>query len=288
MADNFLIVNPDKGTTRTTGDAGSATVLEPSKDGKSVPLGADSTGDWKPWAFTAGGGALAYMLAKYLLDDDDDRKKGKKSWFKSVLPYLAAVGGALGGHALSQPARGKNGAKGEYAFRIGEDGNIVDPGDKNAPSDGTAAYSVAGAAGGASFLTGARNRYKHRWNKINEAEELAKILKNYKDMPEIVERSWLPKQVVSDAIRKYNISEGEGKKYLERLANLASKKYPGSGLSRAMIKNILGRGGKLGRAGSWASFIIPTAIAPVAGAIGWHQDNEYSDWMKARRMAGFE
>ena len=347
MADNFLIVNPEAGTKRTSGDAGSATILEPGKDGKSAPLGADGEGSWKPWAFTAGGGALAYLLAKYLLGDDDDEKNGKKkSWFKKILPYLAAAGGAFGGYAFSQPPHGKNGAKGEYAFRIGDDGKVSGPGPDDTPSDGSVEKKVGVGSAGAATLTGLRGWFKHRFNKILESERLEqaitandaatkahearlasgqslqRVQEKYDDLisrgfrrgneqfdktvAELSEarnanaravqadwdadvalrraRSGLDDHVFDKGIRQYRL---KGEEYLKELRDIANKRNA-MGYSGARFANFLGRGGRVGRAGTWASFLAPLIAAPVSYGIGMARKSRFDEYMKAREMAGLK
>ena len=164
QADDYVMVGKD-GQTRTSSELGDATLVDGGKGGEKAQFT-----DWKPWAYTAGGGALAYILAKKLFDDDDDDGKGKKKsgFLNSIIPYLAAVGGGLGGYAISGmgSGNGEKGRAGEAAFKVDKDGNTVMP--KDVPGGGKyqgwgAAAGYAGAgAGTAKIVAKAMDRIPQR------------------------------------------------------------------------------------------------------------------------------
>lgn len=172
MADNkqeYLVVNPEGGAARTTTDPGNATVVGGSS--AATPF------DWTPWAYTAGGGALGYMLSKWLMGDDEDEKGNKKDKgiLKSLIPWLSAAAGAYGGHLLSGAGLTDKGHKGEYAFRKNEDGTIQAPSSR--PWSGKIPrktgngllYASALPAGRAAF-SAAANRPGRLLDKINSAQ----------------------------------------------------------------------------------------------------------------------
>ena len=114
---------------RTTDDPGNATVVEGGNGESRTPF------NWGDLAYTAGGGALGYMLSKWIMgDDDDDDRKKKGGFLKSIVPWLAAAAGAYGGHVLSGAGLGipgfdvgDKGQNGEFAFKRNEDGTIQIP-----------------------------------------------------------------------------------------------------------------------------------------------------------------
>lgn len=125
--------------------------------------------NWQPWAGMAGGGLAAYMLAKTLMGDDDDGKKGKKgkSFLRSIVPWLAAIAGGVGGHALvsdlsKMVAKGK--PAGSAAAKVNEDGTVSLP-DPASMSTGASLYTAAGITGGTGvglFARGLANRWVSR------------------------------------------------------------------------------------------------------------------------------
>lgn len=121
--------------------------------------------NWQPWAGMAGGGLAAYMLAKTLMGDDDDGKKGKKgkSFLRSIVPWLAAIAGGVGGHALvsdlsKMVAKGK--PAGSAAAKVNEDGTVSLPDPADMPT-GKPLYAAAGATLAGSGLLGAK-----AWNNL--------------------------------------------------------------------------------------------------------------------------
>ena len=119
----MAVVVTGKNGTRTTDDPGQATVI----GGEGRP--ADLPFDWGNLAYTAGGGALGYMLSKWLMGDDEDEKDKKKGKgiLKSLVPWLSAAAGAYGGHLLSGASSGEPGQRGEFAFFKNEDGTVNIP-----------------------------------------------------------------------------------------------------------------------------------------------------------------
>jgi len=124
MADGdqeYYVVNPNGTAGRTTTDPGNAKVI--GGDSESTPS------NWNDWAYTAGGGALGYMLSKWLMGDDEDDKgkKKNKGFLKSIIPWLSAAAGAYGGHLLSGASLSEKGQSGEFAFKKNKDGTIQTP-----------------------------------------------------------------------------------------------------------------------------------------------------------------
>lgn len=132
--------------------------------------------DWQPWAGMAGGGLAAYMLAKTLMGDDDDGKKGKKgkSFLRSIVPWLAAIAGGVGGHALvsdlsKMVAKGK--PAGSAAAKVNEDGTVSLPDPADMPT-GAPLYTAAGITGGTGIgllARGFANRWATRPQRLNDA-----------------------------------------------------------------------------------------------------------------------
>lgn len=165
QADDYVMVGKD-GQTRTSSELGDATLVDGGKGGEKAQFT-----DWKPWAYTAGGGALAYILAKKLFDDDDDDGKGKKKsgFLNSIIPYLAAVGGGLGGYALSGmgSGNGEKGRAGEAAFKVDKDGKTSVP--KELPRGGNLERATAAATGVVGTALGTRalaHRYYTRADRM--------------------------------------------------------------------------------------------------------------------------
>lgn len=152
MADSYTIVN-NEGDIRTASNPGEATLLNPSEGG-----GKSTFSDLKPLAYSATGGLISYVLAKYLLgnDDDDDEDQGvkKPKWkktLKGIVPFLAAAGGAYGGYKLSGRGSKLFGRKGEIAIKNNEDGSTsaVDVNDLDKQKGNYAGALAGGVVGGA-------------------------------------------------------------------------------------------------------------------------------------------
>ena len=134
---------------RTTSDPGKAKLIE--GGGDKYP----GTPGWGDLAYTAGGGALGYLLSKWIMGDDDDEDDKKKGgFFKSIIPWLAAAAGAYGGHYLSGSASKAPGESGEYAFKTDEDGNINIG---KAPEKGRFAHRTGNVLAGAAAAQGTRS-----------------------------------------------------------------------------------------------------------------------------------
>ena len=151
MADSYTIVH-NEGDIRTASNPGEATLLNPSEGG-----GRSTFSDLKPLAYSATGGLISYVLAKYLLgndDDDEDNGVKKPKWKKTlngILPFLAAAGGAYGGYKLSGRGSKLFGRKGEIAIKNNEDGSTpsVDVNDLDKQKSNYAGALAGGAVGGA-------------------------------------------------------------------------------------------------------------------------------------------
>lgn len=151
MADSYTIVN-NEGDIRTASNPGEATLLNPSEGG-----GRSTFSDMKPLAYSATGGLISYVLAKYLLgndDDDEDNGVKKPKWKKTlngILPFLAAAGGAYGGYKLSGRGSKMFGRKGEIAIKNNEDGSTpsVDVNDLDKQKSNYAGALAGGVVGGA-------------------------------------------------------------------------------------------------------------------------------------------
>ena len=157
----WVIANPKSGTTRTTTDPGNAKIMGGGAGKSQQPLNLSSL------AYTAGGGALGYFLSKWLMGDDDDDEDGKKKnggLLKSIVPWLSAAAGALGGNVLSGSLSGSKGNSGEYAFRKNEDGSIDIP---EKPSKGGTAHRVGNVALATSAVSGARSAANYVYNRPN-------------------------------------------------------------------------------------------------------------------------
>lgn len=157
----WVIANPESGTTRTTTDPGSAKVMGGGAGKSSQPFNLSSL------AYTAGGGALGYFLSKWLMDDDEEDENGKKKeggLLKSLVPWLSAAAGALGGHVLSGAMSGNRGTSGEFAFRKNEDGSIDIP---KKPRSGGTAHRVGNIALATSAVSGARSAANYVYNRPN-------------------------------------------------------------------------------------------------------------------------
>ena len=142
----YVIVDKDSGKLRIAKDPGNAEVLTPAKDAKKM-----THSDWKPWAYSAGGGALAYLLADSIMGEETKKDKDESVWMrvlKKSIPYAAGAAGALGGYALSKNAADEK--KNEIAREMNPDGSVSEP---NMPTGdvakgiGWGAFAGAGAAG---------------------------------------------------------------------------------------------------------------------------------------------
>ena len=142
----YVIIDKDSGKLRIAKDPGEAKVLTPAKDAKKM-----IHSDWKPWAYSAGGGALAYLLADSIMGEETKKDKDDSVWMrvlKKSIPYAAGAAGALGGYALSKKAADEK--KNEIALEMNPDGSVSEP---NIPTGAAAkglgwgAFAGAGAAG---------------------------------------------------------------------------------------------------------------------------------------------
>lgn len=159
MADNqeWQIYGPNG--TRTTNDPGAATVIGGSGDATPSYLA--------PLAYTAGGGALGYMLSKWLMGDDEetgkDGKKKDKGALRSIVPWLAAAAGAYGGHLLSGSWLSDKGMNGEFAFRKNKDGTLEVP--KSRPWSGKVPNAIGNKLMGASAIPFVRGGFSAAANR---------------------------------------------------------------------------------------------------------------------------
>jgi len=157
----YMIIGQD-GNTSISDTLGNATLLstDPKGESKEAP-GANS---WGQFAGMAGGGLLAYWLANKMFgQSEEERKKGKKTGLlRSLMPYLAAAGGAIGGHYLMSPV-GEKPSSGDLAVELDENGKAKPVDMSKLPSGGTAKHVVGGVgdvAGTAFLLRGAGNLYR--------------------------------------------------------------------------------------------------------------------------------
>lgn len=146
MEKKYVIVDKDSGKLRIAKEPGEAEVLAPAKGAKKM-----IHSDWKPWAYSAGGGALAYLLADSIMGEETKKDKDESVWMralKKLIPYAAGAAGALGGYTLSKKAADEK--KNEIALEINPDGSVSEP---NMPTGtaakgvGLGAFAGAGAAG---------------------------------------------------------------------------------------------------------------------------------------------
>lgn len=174
MADTeqkYVVPNKDG----SLGARGSSGKLDVVNEGGG-PIKMKPGSNWQPWAGMAGGGLAAYMLAKTLMGDDDDGKKGKKgkSFLRSIVPWLAAIAGGVGGHALvsdlsKMVAKGK--PAGSAAAKVNEDGTVSLPDPADMPT-GDALYTAAGITGGTGaglLARGFANRWASRPQRLLDA-----------------------------------------------------------------------------------------------------------------------
>ena len=146
MEKKYVIIDKNSGKLRIAKEPGDAEVLTPAKDAKKM-----IHSDWKPWAYSAGGGALAYLLADSIIGEETKKDKDESVWMrvlKKSIPYAAGAAGALGGYALSKNAADEK--KNEIALEMNPDGSVSEP---NMPTGdvakgiGWGAFAGAGAAG---------------------------------------------------------------------------------------------------------------------------------------------
>lgn len=184
--------------------------------------------DWRPWAYTGGGGLAGYLLAKALFDDDDRNK----SWVSKLLPYVAGGIGALGGYAMSKHASDSDFAAAARA--AGYDANDVERvatvnngqvEDVNKPGWGRTIGELGGGAAVGTLGIG-RAVLKARANNIMDATENMAALRSETTLGKI--------QAAYDAALKEQIS---ATKAFSR-ANPSSKR---SASKRSAMKNRVSR-----------------------------------------------
>lgn len=179
MAKKYVIVDKDSGKLRIANEPGEAKVLTPAKDAKKM-----TRSDWKPWAYSAGGGALAYLLADSIMGEETKNDKDESVWMrvlKKSIPYAAGAAGALGGYALSKKAAN------EIALEMNPDGSVSEP---NMPT-GTAAKGLGWGAFAGAGVAGARaaalwryrdnligSRYLNAFNTQTVADQSISALKD--------------------------------------------------------------------------------------------------------------
>ena len=165
----YVIAGPEG--TRTSSDPGGAKVMGGGGKTSSQP---SSFGDL---AYTAGGGALGYLLSKWIMGDDDDEKGKKKggSLLRSIVPWLSAAAGAYGGHVLSGAGSTDKGRPGEFAFKKNEDGTIEIP---KKPQSGGNSHRVGNVALGTSAVTGARSAANYIYHRPEILRDKALRLRN--------------------------------------------------------------------------------------------------------------
>ena len=171
MADEYVAFGKDS-PARTVTEPGEAKVLGTTSGT------ANFESDWRPWAYSAGGALLSYLLADALTGGEErgkDGKKKEKGWLKTIAPYLAAAGGALGGYALSGVGKGvgEKGQKGEYVIKKNDDGTISQV---DMPSEGTAGYVAAGTLGAGAAGSGTRGVLNHRYHVAQRSQNVLDAL----------------------------------------------------------------------------------------------------------------
>ena len=279
-AQQYGLVNKETGDIRTSNDKGSATLVN-GEGGKNEM----NFTDWKPWAYTAGGGALAYLLAKKLFDDDDDEDGKKKGFIGTILPYLAAVGGGLGGYALSGVGN-EAGQNGEVAFKIGPDGKVQMP-DK--PMKGDALKYLSGGAAATGAAAGARGwaSYWHR----EPARLRLDARKQYREMQnqarKAVAFSRAGDGIAADMARDASAAARIHGDHLSReaaaMASLRSRNTVWNN-----VRDFLGkkhRGIPRTKGSLWTA-IASFLGAPVAYAIGDRMNDKYQAWKAVQKAFG--
>lgn len=278
-AQQYGLVNKETGDVRTSNDKGNATLVN-GEGGKNEL----NFTDWKPWAYTAGGGALAYLLAKKLFDDDDDEDGKKKGFIGTILPYLAAVGGGLGGYALSGVGN-EAGQNGEVAFKIGPDGKVQMP-DK--PMSGKWLNRTGLGAMALGTVPGVRAIAK--WVDARPARLQASAAmkltggatSDIASAREGIDRGlWSPSKTVEELAKK-DLANAD-----KILAARNGRMVPGNGLRWAekLRRRVAGRGGMKGS--------VISALASILGGLGVNyvgdrMNDKYQAWKAVQKAFGMD
>lgn len=240
--------------------------------------------DWKQWAGVLGGGAGAYLLAKSLMGDDEideNGKKKKKGFLKSIVPWLAAMAGGVGGSYLASGIASpvKPGKKGGVAVKVNDDGTVSLPDVKDMPT-GTVPYYAAGASGAGAVGFGARGLANLWATKPERLIRSAFDLQNEGFTRGVISNRFSPDypHFVGPGIYARNRREGEDllRRIGERLseANTIRLERDAARTSANPLKKLWlntreGAGRNLRRGLNWkGNFATAGSLAALSGALG--------------------